>query len=342
MAPYGVSQPLKEYKYVAPKLNDDQVEIQIMYCGLCHSDLMMWRNETMNSKYPFIQGHEIIGKITAAGSSVDTKKLAPGTLVGVGWMRTSCHECGFCTDDMDNVCDKGVGTIEEGNNGGFADYIRIDSKWVFPIPEGLNPATCGPLLCAGITVFAPLKRFGALRGGKRIGLVGLGGLGHLMVKMAKAMGNYVVVFSHSESKEEDSKALGADAYVNYNSTMKPEGLDEYNQSLDFVLCTQYSQLNWLSFMEVLKPRGSWVLLGVIPSVVVPIPMTSLLLKERSLTSSKVGSSNDHVEMLEFCAQHKIEPEIEHTYALDSLQQAYDDFDQKGFKYRAVISINPQL
>ncbi|KAL0486991.1 cinnamyl alcohol dehydrogenase [Acrasis kona] len=342
MAPYGVGQPLKEYSYVSPKLKEDEVEIKVMYCGLCHSDLMMWRNETMNSVYPFIPGHEAIGRITQIGDKVDASKFPTGRTVGVGWMRTACHECGFCTSDMDNVCDKGVGTIENGNNGGFADYIRIDSKWVFPIPEELNPATCGPLLCAGITVFSPLKRFGALRGGKKIGLLGLGGLGHLAVKMAKAMGNYVVVFSHSEDKEEDAKAFGADAYVNYESTASPVGLDDYNQKLDFVLCTQYSQLNWLSFMEVLKPRGTWVLLGVIPSVVVPMPMTSLLLKERTLTSSKVGSSNDHEEMLNFCAQHRIEPDIEHTYKLEELQQAFDDFDKKGFKYRAVISVDPQL
>eukprot|EP01027_Heterolobosea_sp_BB2_P015275 GEZU01021877.1.p1 GENE.GEZU01021877.1~~GEZU01021877.1.p1 ORF type:complete len:288 (+),score=78.63 GEZU01021877.1:95-958(+) len=255
-AVFGPNQPLKEWSYIAKPLGPNDVEIKISYCGVCHTDIAFINNDLNMSSYPFIPGHEIIGTITEVGS--DVKNLKKGQRVGVGFFRSSCHKCGYCTHGEDNLCKEGEPTFgKDAQNGGFADYIRVDSEWAFPIPESLPSDQAAPLLCAGITVYSPLRRTGVGKGSK-VAIMGMGGLGHIFVQMARAMGCEVYVLSTTPQKEEDAKKFGAYQFVDINNAANVKALEE---TFDLLLSTIYEDWDWNLYFQMVKANGTMCLVG---------------------------------------------------------------------------------
>jgi uncharacterized zinc-type alcohol dehydrogenase-like protein len=318
----------------------DDVHIDILYCGICHSDLHTARNEWGGSTvYPNVPGHEIVGRVVNIGARVTQFK--PGDAVGVGCMVDSCRTCPNCAEGLEQYCDNGAtftynapDKISGGVTfGGYSTQIVVDEKYVLKVSDKLNLAAVAPLLCAGITTYSPLHHWKIGKESK-VGIVGIGGLGHVAVKIAHAMGAHVVVFTTSPGKTADAKKLGADDVVVWKNH---DEMKKHLGSVDFILDTVAAPHNLDTFTELLKRDGTMCVVGV-PSSPHPSPsVTNLIFRRRTLAGSLIGGIKETQEMLDFCAQHKIVAEIE-TIPIQQVNKAYERMLKSDVKYRFVIDM----
>ena len=337
-AAFDQTSPLRYWDLERRDVRPDDVAIDILYCGVCHSDLHAAKGEWGEVNRPFVPGHEIVGRVSAIGDKVTKHKV--GDLVGVGCMVDACLSCHDCEEGLEQYCNHFVGTYggtETGTGkptyGGYSDKIVVKEHFVLRIPEGLDPAAAAPLLCAGITTYSPLRhwRVGA---GQRVGIVGLGGLGHMGVKLARAMGAHVVLFTTSPSKIEDGKRLGAHEVV----ISKDEAqMNAHLNSFDFILNTVAAQHDLNPFLHLLKRDGTMTLVGA-PEHDHPSPQVfNLIFKRRRLAGSLIGGIAETQEMLDFCAEHGITSDIE-TIPMQQINAAYERMLKSDVKYRFVVDM----
>lgn len=334
---YAGDKPLEPMRITrrAPAAHD--VQIEIAYCGVCHSDLHQVRAEWAGTVFPCVPGHEIVGRVSAVGAHVSAFKV--GDLVGVGCIVDSCRHCEECEEGHENYCDGMIGTYnfptpdEPGHTlGGYSQRIVVHERYVLRIrhPES-QLAAVAPLLCAGITTYSPLRHWQA-GPGKRVGVVGIGGLGHMGIKLAHAMGAYVVAFTTSESKRNEAKALGADDVV---ISSDKDAMAAQAKSFDMILNTVAAPHDLDAFTALLKRDGAMVLVGA-PASPHPSPsVMNLIFKRRSIAGSLIGGIPETQEMLDFCAEHGIVADIELIRA-DEINQAYERMLKGDVKYRFVI------
>jgi len=317
----------------------EDVQIEILFCGVCHSDLHTARGEWPNTLYPSVPGHEIVGRVVSIGARV--RNFKPGDLAGVGCMVDSCGHCHSCDEGEEQYCENGFtgtynGPVFGGENtyGGYSQTIVVKESFVLHIKHAeQNLASVAPLLCAGITTYSPLKHWGA-GPGKTVGIVGLGGLGHMGVKIAHAMGAHVVLFTTSSGKIEDGKRLGADEVC---VSTDPEQMAAYANRFDFILNTVAASHNLDAYLQLLKRDGTMILVGA-PAEPHPSPgVFNLIFKRRRLAGSLIGGIRETQEMLDFCARHDIVSEIE-MIPMDYINTAYERMLRSDVKYRFVIDL----
>ncbi|SUE63075.1 NAD(P)-dependent alcohol dehydrogenase [Roseomonas gilardii] len=330
--------PLAPFTFERRDPGPTDVRIDILYCGVCHSDLHQARNEWHNTLYPCVPGHEIVGRVTAVGEAVTRFRV--GDLAGVGCMVDSCRECASCQEGLEQYCERGfVGTYngEDRQGGGhtFGGYSRavvVDQAFVLKVPENLDLAAVAPLLCAGITTYSPLRHW-KVGPGQRVGIVGLGGLGHMAVKFARAFGAHVVLFTTSASKVEDALRLGAHEVV---LSRDEAAMAREANSFDFILDAVAAQHDINAYLGLLKRDGTLVQVGA-PEQPLPVAVFSLIFKRRSFAGSLIGGIAETQEMLDFCGQHGITSDIE-MIRMDEINTAYERMIRSDVKYRFVIDM----
>ncbi len=314
------------------------VEIEIVYSGICHSDLHSARNEWFGTVYPIVPGHEIVGKVTQVGTHVT--KYKAGDLVGVGCMVDSCRSCEQCKNDLEQFCEQGNTMTFNSPDvhlggmtyGGYSDSIVVNEDFVLRIPANLDLAATAPLLCAGITTYSPLKHWN-VGPGKKVGVVGIGGLGHMAVKIAKAMGAYVVVLTTTAAKTADAKRLGADEVV---LTTDAEQMKQHGGSLNFILDAVSAPHDINTYLGLLKVDGVLVLVGA-PMEPLPVISFNLIMGRKSFAGSLIGGIAETQEMLDFCGKHNIVADIE-LITVDQINEAYERLLKSDVRYRFVIDM----
>jgi len=326
-AALGPKQKLERYDYDPGPIGAEEVEIEVETCGICHSDLSVINNEWGNSTYPAVPGHEVIGRVVAVGPQA--KGVSVGQHVGVGWSAESCMHCKQCLSGDPNLCAENVPTII-GHLGGFADRLRVQWQWVIPLPEGLDTANAGPLLCGGTTVFAPLHEYG-IKPTDRVGVVGIGGLGHMGLQFANAWGCEVTAFTSTDSKADEARGFGAHQVVNSRSK---EELKKIAGSLDLLLVTVNVPLDWQAMIGTLAPKGR---MHVVGAVLKPIPVVAfdLIMAQRSISGSPTGGPVVMAKMLDFAARHGISPQTEH-FPMDQVNEALAHLEAGKARYRIVL------
>ncbi len=292
---------LRPFEYEVGEIGAEEVDIAVSHCGICHSDLSMLNNDWEITRYPFVPGHEIVGHIEALGSQVT--HLAVGQTVGLGWFARSCMTCGQCLSGHHNLCPDAQGTIVE-RHGGFADKIRAHKGWVIPLPEGVSATSAGPLFCGGITVFNPIVQNG-IHPTDRVGVVGIGGLGHMALGFLRAWGCEVTAFSTSADKEDEARRLGAHHFLN---TRDSGALEKRAGYFDMILVTVNVALPWDAYIGALAPRGKLHMVGAAPSVEAAV--FPLIIGQRAIGGSPLGSPATIATMLDFAARHQIAPQTE--------------------------------
>jgi uncharacterized zinc-type alcohol dehydrogenase-like protein len=319
--------PLLPFEYTPGPLGEEQVDIAVSYCGICHSDLSMMDNEWGMTAYPFVGGHEIIGKVSAVGSHVTTLKV--GQTVGLGWSSGSCMHCPQCMSGDHNLCPTNEGTIVH-RHGGFATQVRAQAPWVFPLPDKLDPAKAGPLFCGGITVFNPIVQFD-VKPTDRVGVIGIGGLGHMALKFLHAWGCNVVAFTSSDSKRDEALQLGADSVVNSRNSADMEKLAS---SFNFIISTVNATLDWQACINALAPKGRLHTVGAIAE---PVSLAAfpLIVGQRSFSGSPLGSPATTAKMLDFAARHEIAPTTE-FFPMSKINDAFEHLRSGKARYRIVL------
>jgi uncharacterized zinc-type alcohol dehydrogenase-like protein len=318
---------LQPFEYDPGALAEQDVEIQVEYCGLCHSDLSMLNNDWGITQYPFVPGHEVVGTVAAIGDRVTTLKV--GQRVGLGWFARSCMTCEWCMSGQHNLCLTAEGTIV-GRHGGFADKVRAHQSWVIPVPEALNPESTGPLFCGGLTVFNPIVQFD-IKPTDRVGVIGIGGLGHMALGFLKAWGCDVTAFSTSADKEAEAGQLGASHFVN---SRDPEALKAVANSFDLILSTVNADLDWDTYIATLRPKGRLHFVGVVPNPI-PAQVFPMILGQKSISGSPLGSPATTNTMLEFAARQGIQP-ITETFSFADVNSALDRLHSGKARYRVVL------
>lgn len=318
---------LKPFEYDPGALGGEEVEIKVEYCGICHSDLGMINNDWGISQYPLVPGHEVVGTIAQVGNAV--KKLKVGQRVGLGWNSRSCMTCEWCMSGNHNLCLTAEGTIV-GRYGGFADAVRAHEGWVVPLPEAIDPAVAGPLFCGGITVFNPIVQFD-VKPTDRVGVIGIGGLGHMALRFLHAWGCDVTAFSTSPDKEAEAKEMGANHFIN---SREASALRSITNSFDLILSTVNADLDWSAYIACLRPKGRLHFVGVAPSPI-SAQVFSLIPGQKSISGSPVGSPATVNQMLDFAARHKIEP-ITEMFAFDQINEALERLHTNKARYRIVL------
>jgi uncharacterized zinc-type alcohol dehydrogenase-like protein len=318
---------LERFEFDPGPLGPDQVEIDVAYCGICYSDLSMLRNDWQMTSFPFVPGHEAAGRIAAIGSRV--KHLKVGQSVGLGWFSGSCMTCSQCLSGNHHLCGSGEGTIV-GRYGAFANKVRCQAVWAIPIPDGLDLSKAGPLFCGGITVFNPIVHFG-VKPTDRVGVIGIGGLGHMAIQFLSKWGCEVTAFTSTKAKKEEARRMGAHKTVDSRDDAE---IARLAGSLDFLLCTVNVPLNWDAYIATLGPKGR---LHVVGAVTEPIPVSvfSLLVGQKSVSASPVGGPELTARMLEFCARHKIAPVVE-EFPMSKVNEAFAHLDSGKARYRIVL------
>ena len=306
-----------EYQYELPELPPHEVEIRVESCGLCHSDLSMLNNEWQLTEYPFVGGHEVIGIVTDVGEQVPN--LSVGDRVGLGWYARSCMHCDQCIGGHHNLCLAAEGTITH-QHGGFADRVRSHWAWAVALPRQLDPTTCGPLLCGGITVFNPMVQH-QLSPTSRVGVVGIGGLGHMALMFLRAWGCEVTAFSRGRSKEQTARQLGAHEYV---ATGEEGSLESVAGKFDLIINTTNVSLAWDAYVAALAPQGVLHTVGAAPKV--ETALFPMIVGQKSLSSSPLGSIATIRRMLEFCARHRIAPQVE-KFSMGNINKAFESLRQ---------------
>jgi uncharacterized zinc-type alcohol dehydrogenase-like protein len=318
---------------VGPK----DVLIDIKFAGICHSDIHTGRQEWGEIEYPFVPGHEIVGIVKEVGSEVTKHKV--GDRVGVGCLVNSCGKCDYCREGNEHYCENGsVGTYAShdkyGNGeltqGGYSDHIIVQENFVLHIPDEIELNVAAPLLCAGITTYSPLRHWNTKQGTK-VGVVGMGGLGHMAVKLAHAMGAEVTVLSHSDKKKEDADEFGADHYIN---TSEEASLDKLKKSFDLIINNVSTNTDMGTYLGLLKPQGTMVLVGAPPEPL-SLQVFALIGGRKSLSGSNIGGIRETQEMLDFCAEHGVAPQVEQITA-DQIDEAWERVVNSDVRYRFVI------
>ena len=318
---------LAPFDFQLGALGDDQVDIGVESCGICHSDLSMLDNEWGMSNYPAVAGHEVVGKVLAVGPHVKSVKV--GDRVGLGWFSGSCMHCHPCMSGDHNMCTTAESTIV-GRFGGFADRVRCNAEWAVPLPDGVDAESAGPLFCGGITVFNPIVQFD-VSPTHRVGVIGIGGLGHLALQFLNKWGCEVTAFTSSPDKEAEAKRLGAHYAVN---SRDGNALKPLAGRFDFILNTTNADLDWASYIDMLAPRGRLHTVGAVPNPI-PVPAFPMLLGQRSLSGSPMGSPATLGKMLEFCARHKVAP-VSEFYAMSDINKALDHLRAGKARYRVIL------
>jgi alcohol/geraniol dehydrogenase (NADP+) len=308
-------------------LGAEDVEVAVEHCGVCHSDLSVLNNEWGISQYPAILGHEVVGHVTAVGPNAK-KGLKVGQRVGVGWFSGSCMHCHQCMSGRHHLCPQVQPTIV-GHRGGFATHIRSHWAWAFPLPEKLNFAEAGPLLCGGITVFSPLAMYA--KPTDRVGIIGIGGLGHMALKFAAACGCDVTAFTASESQFDEAKGFGANHAV---STKESVAIKKLGGTFDLLISTVNVKLDWDAIIGTLAPNGRLHDVGVVLEPI-PVPAFSLISQQRSVSGSPTGSPVAIATMLDFASRHKIAPQTEH-FPMSHINEAFARLESGKARYRIVL------
>lgn len=314
------------------------VQIKILYCGICHSDLHIARNEWQGTTYPCVPGHEIVGRVTQVGDKVS--HYQEGDLVAVGCLVDSCRTCANCLDDLEQFCEQGpVFTYNSPDKhsggmtyGGYSESVTVDEAFVLRVPKNLDLAATAPLVCAGITTYSPLRHNNVSQG-QKVGVVGLGGLGHMGVKLAKALGAHVVVFTHSPGKVEDAFRLGADEVVISSDEIE---MQKHLSSFHFILDTVSAQHDINAYLVLLKRDGTLTQVGLPPEPLA-LQVGSLIFGRRNFNGSLIGGIKETQEMLDFCGEHNITADIE-LIPIQKINEAYDRLVKNDVKYRFVIDM----
>lgn len=317
---------LVPFEYELPALGADDVDLEVLHCGICHSDLSMINNDWGFSAYPLVAGHEVIGRVKAVGDHV--KHIQVGDHVGLGWQAGYCMDCGQCMSGHHNTCPTAEMTIV-GRHGGFADHVRAKAAALFVLPEDIDVATAGPLLCGGITVFAPIADH--VSPTDQVAVIGIGGLGHLAIKFLSKWGCEVTAVTRSEDKADEVRKMGAHHVITPQALESGEaGLGRFNM----VLSTVNVSMNWAAILETLAPRGRIHSVGAV-DVPLEVPIFPLIMGERSIGASPVGSPNAINTMLQFAARHQIAPDTEH-FPMESINDALAHLQSGKARYRVVL------
>ena len=327
LAAHAAGAELLPFHFDPGKLGSQEVEIAITHCGICHSDLHLISNDWGISHYPFIPGHEVVGTVSAVGNEV--RGLELGQRVGLGWQSNSCGVCEWCLRGLENLCPDAEGTCVH-RHGGYADRVRANARFVIPIPEALGSEQTAPLLCGGITVYSPMRTHG-INPSSRVGIVGIGGLGHLALQFARVFGARVTAFSTSAAKEKEARALGADDFVN---SRESKAMKEIAGSLDFILNTANADQDWGTYLQALRPTGTLCFVGVPPSPV-SVHAFPLISGMRSMSGNPTGSPYGLREMLDVAARHGVKATTE-LFPMTKANEAIEKVKKNKVRYRAVL------
>lgn len=338
-AAYKAKESLKPITISRREPGPHDIVIEIQYCGVCHSDIHQARDEWSKGIFPMVPGHEIIGKVTQIGSSVSKYKV--GATVGVGCFVDSCRECQPCKAGIEQFCEKGMNSTYNGTEkdkktptyGGYSTEIVVDENYVLRIPSNLAPEKAAPLLCAGITTYSPLRHW-KIKSGDKVAVIGLGGLGHMAVKLAAAMGAEVSVLSTSEKKKEDALRMGAKYFLN---TSDKTLFSNYLKHFDFMINTAPGNIDMAAYLGLLKLDATMVCVGV-PEQPASLKLSPLIFARRSLAGSLIGGIRETQEMLDFCGERNITADIE-LIPIAKINEAYDRMIKGDVRYRFVIDIN---
>ncbi len=322
-------EPLSPFTWEPRELGPFDVEIAISHCGICHSDLHLIDNGWNSSVYPFVPGHEIVGRVTALGSAAGHLEI--GQRVGVGWQRSACLTCELCLDRQDNLCPHQTATCV-GHHGGFAGHLRTDSRYAFALPDEIESAAAAPLLCGGATVFAPLRRYG-IDATSSVGVIGIGGLGHIALLMLRALGAEITAFSSSASKRDEALAMGAHHFV---PSKEARELHKHAGRFHLLLSTVHARLDWITYLETLRPNGTLCLVGSPPGVMA-IHAAALFKGQRSISASEIADRATIAEMLRFSARHRIAPVVERMPLAD-VNAAVERVRRNEARYRVVLDV----
>lgn len=328
LAAHAAGAHLLPYKYDAGELRDEEVEVKITHCGVCHSDVHLIDNDWGISRYPFIPGHEIVGTVARIGSGVKDRIL--GERVGIGWQADSCGTCEWCRQGSEQLCVKGQPTCV-GRNGGYADSVRVNWRFAIRVPEVLASENVAPLLCAGITVYNPLRNHG-VRPSSRVGVIGIGGLGHLGIQFARVFGAEVTAFSSTKDKETEALGLGAHHFV---CTRDTAALKKVGGSLDLILSTVNVDQDWAGYIAALRPNGTLCFLGAPPSPV-SLQVFPLISGQKTVVGSSTGSPHDLEEMLDVAARHGVRA-ITERFPMAQANEAVAKVKKNQVRYRAVLA-----
>ena len=338
---YGTQSPeadLKKLEIVRRSALPNDVEIEILYCGVCHSDLHFARNDWGMTQYPVVPGHEIVGKVTNVGAEVSKYKV--GDLVAVGCLVDSCRSCNNCKDDQEQYCPEWVGTyggfdkhLQTNTHGGYSQTITVDQHFVLRVPENLDQAGIAPVLCAGITTWSPL-RYWKVGKHSKVAVVGLGGLGHMAIKLASALGAHVTLFSRSPNKIEDAKAIGAhDVVISTDESQMEKVMGKF----DLILDTVPYEHDFNPYMATLNTNGTLVVLGYLGPVESPLVTVPMIMGRKTLAGSLIGGIAETQELLDFCGKHNITSDIE-IIKMHEINEAYERMLKSDVKYRFVIDM----
>lgn len=319
---------LQPYQFDAGELQPHQIEVKVEFCGLCHSDISVIQNDWKSSVYPVVAGHEIIGTISQLGS--EAKGLKLGQRVGIGWTAESCQHCDPCISGQQVQCTGEKKATIVNHAGGFADKVRAGWQWAIPLPENLDPESAGPLLCGGITVFDPILKH-QIQATHHVGVIGIGGLGHMAIKLLKAWGCEITAFTSNLNKADELKAMGADHVVNSRDT---DALKAQRGKFDLILSTVNVTLNWQAYLAALGPNGTIHMLGMALEPM-QIPAGMLISGAKSVTGSPTGSPAALRQLLKFAARKNIAPQIE-FYPMSKINDAIERLHSGDVRYRVVL------
>ena len=328
LAAHAAGAELLPFRYDPGELGPQEVEIGVSHCGICHSDLHLIANDWGISQYPFIPGHEMIGAITEVGAEV--RSLTVGQRVGLGWQSNSCGQCEWCMKGMENLCAYSEATCVH-RNGGYAQRVRANARFVVPIPNALPSEQAAPLLCGGITVYNPMRTH-CINPSSRVGVVGIGGLGHMAIQFARVFGAEVIAFSSSVAKEEEARELGASHFVNSRET---KAMREVTGSLDLILSTVNANEEWNTYIQALRPLGTLCMVGIPPSPM-SVQALPLIAGIRAITGNPTGSPSRLREMLDVAARHRVQAKTE-RFAMAEANEAIEKVKKNKVRYRAVLA-----
>jgi len=320
---------LTPFEYDLKPLGPLEVEVRVQYCGICHSDLAMIDNDWGMTTYPLVPGHEVIGEVTSVGQQVTDIKV--GQRVGVGWQAGSCQACYCCYQGKEHLCVNEQEQTIVGRHGGWADYVRAQARFAVPIPDGLNPAVAGPLMCAGTTVWSPMMHYG-VRPGMKTAVLGVGGLGHLAVQFLAKFGTDVTAISSTHNKEDEVRQLGATDFI---ATRGTDELAKAALRFDFILSTVSADVDWSQFVDALAPEGRLCIVGV-PDSDLKLPAFPMIMYERSISGGRAGAPSDTAAMMEFCAQQGVAPMCE-QFEMKDVNRAVQHVRDGKARYRVVLA-----